>query len=100
MNWRPNSAGDKGRMSKSDALKVLIAGGGIGGLTAALALAQRGFDVQVYEQAGEVWEVGAGVQVGPSAMRIFHALGLMDAVMAVAAKPGRRGFRLWHMGGG
>jgi salicylate hydroxylase len=83
-------------MSKSDPLKVLIAGAGIGGLTAALALAQRGFDVEVYEQAGEVREVGAGVQVGPSAMRIFHALGLMDAVMTVAAQPIRSEFRMWN----
>jgi ribulose 1,5-bisphosphate synthetase/thiazole synthase len=48
-------------------LKVVIAGRGLGGLTAALALAQRGFDVEVYEPAGEVREVGAGVRVGPSA---------------------------------
>ena len=83
-------------MSKRTPLKVLIAGGGIGGLTAALALAQRGFEVEVYEQAGEVREVGAGVQVGPSAMRIFHALGVMEAVMAVAAQPIRSEFRMWN----
>jgi salicylate hydroxylase len=75
---------------------VLIAGGGIGGLTAALALAQRAFHVEVYEQAGELREVGAGVQVGPSGMRIFHALGVMDAVMAVAAQPIRSEFRMWN----
>jgi 2-polyprenyl-6-methoxyphenol hydroxylase-like FAD-dependent oxidoreductase len=83
-------------MRKSTPLKVLIAGGGIGGLTAALALVKRGFDVEVYEQAGEVREVGAGVQVGPSAMRIFHALGVMEAVMAVAAQPIRSEFRMWN----
>lgn len=83
-------------MSKSIPLKVLVAGGGIGGLTAALALAQHGFDVEVYEQAGEVREIGAGVQVGPSGMRIFHALGVMEAVMAVAAQPIRSEFRMWN----
>jgi salicylate hydroxylase len=85
-------------MSTSTPLKVLIAGGGIGGLTAALALVQRGFHVELYEQAGEVREVGAGVQVGPSAMRILHALGVMDAVMAVAAQPIRSEFRMWNTG--
>ena len=83
-------------MRKSTPLTVLIVGGGIGGLTTALALVQRGFDVQVYEQAGEVREVGAGVQAGPSAMRIFHALGVMEAVMAVAAQPMRSEFRMWN----
>jgi salicylate hydroxylase len=83
-------------MGKSTPIKVLIAGAGIGGLTAALALVQRGVNVELYEQADEVREIGAGVQLGPSAMRIFHALGVMDAVMAVAAQPIRSEFRMWN----
>lgn len=50
-------------------LHVLVAGGGIGGLTAALALLRRGFDVDVFEQAPELREVGAGVQVSPNGSR-------------------------------
>ena len=49
--------------------RVLIAGGGIGGLAAALALLKRGFDVDVYEQASELREVGAGVQLSANAIR-------------------------------
>jgi salicylate hydroxylase len=48
---------------------VLVAGGGIGGLAAALALARRGFSVKVLEQAAEIGEIGAGVQLAPNAVR-------------------------------
>ena len=51
---------------------VLVAGGGIGGLTAALALLQRGFDVNVYEQAAELREVGAGLQISANGNRAPH----------------------------
>src|SRR5712671_1062437 len=55
---------------------VLVAGGGIGGLAAALALARRGFSVKVLEQAQELGEIGAGVQLGPNAFSAFDALGI------------------------
>jgi 3-hydroxybenzoate 6-monooxygenase len=55
---------------------VIVAGGGIGGLAAALALAQRGFAVKVLEQAGEIGEIGAGVQLAPNAFAAFDALGV------------------------
>ena len=55
---------------------VIIAGAGIGGLTAALALAQRGFRVAVFEQAERLEEAGAGIQLSPNASRILIALGL------------------------
>ena len=51
--------------------KVLIAGGGIGGLTTALALAAKGIPNQVLEQAAAFQEVGAGLQLGPNAFRVF-----------------------------
>ncbi len=57
-------------------LPVLVAGGGIGGLAAALALVRQGFDVQVFEQAPEVGEIGAGIQLGPNAFHAFDALGV------------------------
>ncbi len=61
--------------SPSD-LPVLVAGGGIGGLAAALALVRQGFTVQVFEQAPEIGEIGAGIQLGPNAFHAFDALGI------------------------
>lgn len=60
---------------KSD-LPVLVAGGGIGGIAAALALARRGFAVTVLEQASQLGEIGAGLQVGPNGFAAFDALGI------------------------
>lgn len=62
----------------STSLPVLVAGGGIGGLAAALALVRRGFRVQVFEQAAEIGEIGAGIQLGPNAFHAFDALGVGD----------------------
>jgi 3-hydroxybenzoate 6-monooxygenase len=60
----------------SETLPVLVAGGGIGGLAAALALAREGFAVKVLEQAPEIGEIGAGIQLGPNAFAAFDALGV------------------------
>jgi salicylate hydroxylase len=57
-------------------LPILVAGGGIGGLAAALALVRRGFKVKVMEQAPEIGEIGAGIQLGPNAFHAFDALGI------------------------
>ena len=63
-------------MSQSNSdLPVLVSGGGIGGLAAALALVRQGFNVQVFEQAPEI---GAGIQLGPNAFHAFDALGVGD----------------------
>jgi 3-hydroxybenzoate 6-monooxygenase len=59
-------------------LPVIVAGGGIGGLAAALALVRQGFKVQVLEQAPEIGEIGAGIQLGPNAFHAFDALGVGD----------------------
>ena len=59
-------------------LPVLVSGGGIGGLAAALALVRQGFKVQVFEQAPEIGEIGAGIQLGPNAFHAFDALGVGD----------------------
>jgi salicylate hydroxylase len=67
---------------------MLVAGGGIGGLSAALACARLGHQVSVHERAAEVTEVGAGVQLGPNVVKILFAWGLQDALKAVAAQPG------------
>ncbi len=57
-------------------LPVLVAGGGIGGLAAALALVRQGFRVKVLEQSPEIGEIGAGMQLGPNAFHAFDALGV------------------------
>lgn len=67
--------------------QVLIAGGGIGGLAAAVACAQQGVSVQLLERAAQLSEVGAGIQIGPNVTRILQAWGLGAALAQVAAFP-------------
>jgi 3-hydroxybenzoate 6-monooxygenase len=66
---------------------VLVVGGGIGGLTTALALSRKGIPVRVLEQAAEFKEIGAGIQLGPNVFRMFELLGLTEAVFRWAAFP-------------
>lgn len=66
---------------------VIIVGGGIGGLSAALALHRKGIQSQVVEQAPEFKEIGAGIQLGPNVFRMFEALGLTAAINALAVFP-------------
>jgi salicylate hydroxylase len=56
--------------------RIIVVGGGIGGLAASLALARQGFEVTVLEQAPEIGEIGAGIQLGPNAFSAFDALGV------------------------
>jgi 2-polyprenyl-6-methoxyphenol hydroxylase-like FAD-dependent oxidoreductase len=67
-----------------NALPVLVAGGGIGGLAAALALTRQGFDVKVLEQASALGEIGAGLQVGPNGFAAFDALGVGEIARSKA----------------
>lgn len=69
--------------------QALIAGGGIGGLAAALAASRAGWDVRLFERASAFSEVGAGVQLGPNVVKVLHSWGLADALKAVAAFPER-----------
>jgi salicylate hydroxylase len=66
--------------------RVAIIGGGIGGATAACALAQAGLEVSVYEAAPELKEIGAGVALHPNAMRVLRMIGVEDAVRGVAGR--------------
>ncbi len=74
-------------LDKSGQGPVLVVGGGIGGLAAALALARKGLAVQLLEQAEELKEVGAGIQLGPNVFRMFEVLGLTEAVSEFAVFP-------------
>ena len=71
--------------------KIAVIGGGIGGLTAAIALVRRGLDVEVYEQAPALEEVGAGVGLWPNAMAALGQIGLADRVARLAARIDRQG---------
>src|SRR5947208_10411407 len=79
-------------------LKVLVVGGGIGGITAMLALRQRGIDVQLFEQTAAFGQVGAGLQVSSNAARILLKLGLGEALKRVATYPEGRDYRGWDSG--
>jgi len=74
-------------MTREDHQQVLIAGGGIGGLAAAVACGQRGVSVRLMERAAQLSEVGAGIQIGPNVTRILQAWGLGAALAQVAAFP-------------
>ena len=72
---------------KSSPLRVLIAGGGIGGLAAALAIARTGGEVRVFERRAQSDEDGAGIQLGPNGTRILQSLGLADQLSSQVAMP-------------
>ncbi|MEZ5946234.1 MAG: FAD-dependent monooxygenase [Hyphomonas sp.] len=80
-------------------MDVLIIGGGIGGLTAALALEKRGHTVTVAEQSGVISEVGAGLQLSPNAMKVLNALGVGARVMRDAFRPQALEMRWGKRGG-
>lgn len=69
--------------------RILVVGGGIGGLTAAVALAKVGHRVTVLERAGSFAEVGAGIQLAPNATRVLDRLGVLDALRPVSVWPRR-----------
>jgi salicylate hydroxylase len=73
-------------------------GGGIGGLATALALLRRGIDVTVYEQAPQLTELGAGIQISANGTRVLHALGLAADLARVEVVPTGKEIRLWNTG--
>ena len=75
--------------------KVIIVGAGIGGLAAALSLLKRGLDVEVHEQAPELKEVGAGIQISSNGTRVLYALGLEDALKRVQVLPSSKVASAW-----
>jgi len=95
---RHDYAEDREECSLKTQLGIGIIGGGIGGLTAALALLRRGFDVSVYEQAPELQEVGAGLQISPNGVRVLASLGLEEELLAICFEPAGKEVRLWNTG--
>jgi salicylate hydroxylase len=75
--------------------RIAIIGGGIGGLTAAQALLRRGFEVAVYESQPELKEIGAGVALGPNAMKALRAIGLEAPVRAIGWEAQAHALRNW-----
>ena len=78
--------------------KVLIAGAGLGGLTAAACLMKRGFQVRILEQASKLGEVGAGIQQSANSVKVLYDLGLRGALEQVGVKPATYEFRRYDTG--
>ena len=78
--------------------RILIVGAGLGGLAAASCLLRAGFDVEVFEQAPELAEVGAGIQISANAMHVLRHLGLERAITEMGVRPGAYVFRLHDTG--
>ncbi len=95
---RPAGACGPAEQALAVSLQVMVAGGGIGGLAAALACARAGTQVQLFERAAAFGEVGAGIQIGPNVTRILHRWGLAEGLARVAAFPTH--LRVRHAGSG
>src|SRR5262245_66554919 len=78
--------------------RILIAGAGIGGLTAGACLLRAGHDVTIFEQASELSEVGAGLQISANATHVLHHLGLAAPLAEVGVRAGAYVFRLHDAG--
>lgn len=78
--------------------RVAIAGAGVAGLTAALALLRAGWEVEVHEQAAQLAEVGAGLQLSPNGTRVLQALGLEPALRPLVCEARGKEIRLWNTG--
>ncbi|AYY55321.1 monooxygenase [Burkholderia multivorans] len=78
--------------------RIAIIGAGIGGLVAALALVDRGFAVRVFEQAEQLREIGAGLQLSPNATKVLDRLNLSSRLRQIESRPEGKEIRLWNTG--
>src|SRR5215813_12625922 len=78
--------------------RIAIAGAGIGGLTAACCLLKAGYEVELFEQAPELSEIGAGIQLSANAMHVLNDLGLGGAIAGFSVRPRAYVFRLHDSG--
>src|ERR1700687_2456919 len=90
---RPSARRQGTPMSNLQNARIIIAGGGIGGVANALPLAREGANVTLFERAAQFGEVGAGLQVGPHGARILESWGLLDEVLAQGVLPKNLVFR-------
>ncbi|HEY8706224.1 MAG TPA: FAD-dependent monooxygenase [Gaiellaceae bacterium] len=79
-------------------MKVAIVGAGVGGLTAAIALARHGIEFEVFEQAPAIAQVGASLQLGPNALRLLDELDLLPQLRAIGVRPDAVDLVRWHDG--
>ncbi|MDB5880404.1 MAG: xlnD 2 [Ramlibacter sp.] len=79
-------------------MKVIVVGAGLGGLTAAASLAQRGIEFTLLEQSSQLGEIGAGVQLAPNAMKVLRALGLEQRAADAGFEPDAHVIRNWKTG--
>jgi salicylate hydroxylase len=79
-------------------LKIGIAGGGVGGMAAGIALRRAGHDVEIYEQAANYQRVGADINLTPNAVRVLDHLGAVSTLKKTAARPTHRISRMWDSG--
>jgi salicylate hydroxylase len=79
-------------------LKIGIAGGGVGGMAAGIALRRAGHDVEIYEQAANYQRVGADINLTPNAVRVLGSLGVVATLEKSAARPTHRVSRMWDTG--
>src|SRR5215470_13379152 len=79
-------------------MRAIVVGAGIGGLTTAMTLRRAGIAAEVFEQAAELREVGAGIQISPNATRILERLGLADAMQRAGVQPLASQIRRWDNG--
>jgi salicylate hydroxylase len=85
-------------MSARQRLRIAVAGAGIGGLTTALALLAKGIEVEVFEQASQLAEVGAGLQISPNGVKVLQSLGLTEALLACVSPAQGKEIRMWNTG--
>ena len=78
--------------------KIIVVGAGLGGLTLALSLVRAGFEVTVFEQASQLGDVGAGIQISANGARVLRGLGVAEELDVVAFRPERDGMRHWQTG--
>ena len=78
--------------------RIAVVGAGLGGLAAAITLRRKGFEVQVYEQAPQLAEFGAGINISPNSVKFFRAVGLGDRLHEVGSEPTGLSWRDWHTG--
>jgi salicylate hydroxylase len=78
--------------------RIAIVGAGLGGLAAAIALRRQGFEVRVYEQAPELAEFGAGINISPNSVKFFHAVGLAEKLHTISSEPIGLTWRNWDSG--